>query len=100
VTPSSQSVEVTHTATFTTTVRGVGNGSFTYQWRRGRRHKLINGKTGPILKFDKVSQRDEGQYYSCYVENMYGDSAVSNTVQLTVTSTNFSIIITIVYVCQ
>ena len=86
MTPSSQSVEVTHTATFTTTVRGVGNSSFTYQWRRGHRHRFITGETGPILKFDKVSQRDEGQY-SCYVENMYGDSAVSNTVYLTVTST-------------
>ena len=86
MTPSSQSVEVTHTAIFTTTVRGVGNSSFTYQWRKGRHHRVINGETGPILKFDKVSQRDEGQY-SCYVENMHGDSAVSNTVHLTVTST-------------
>jgi len=100
VTPSSQSVEVTHTATFTTIVRGVGNKSFTYQWRKGYHHKPINGKTEPILKFDKVSQRNEGQY-SCYVENMYGDFAISNTVQLTITSNYFSIIITIiVYVCQ
>ena len=86
MTPSSQSVEVTHTAIFNTTVRGVRNSLFTYQWRKGRRHRFINGETGTILKFDKVSQRDEGQY-SCYVENMYGDSAVSNTVYLTITST-------------
>jgi len=92
VTPSSQSVEVTHTATFTTTVRGVGNSSFTYQWRRGRRHRIISGEAGPILKFDKVSQRDE-RPYNCYVENLYGNSAVSNTVYLTVTSNNCSNII-------
>ena len=85
MTPSNQSVEVTHTATFTTIVRGVGNSSFTYQWRRRHHHGFINGETGPILKFDKVSQRDEGQY-SCYVENMYGDSVVSNAAYLTVTS--------------
>ncbi|XP_065903803.1 basement membrane-specific heparan sulfate proteoglycan core protein-like [Dysidea avara] len=86
VTPSSQSVEVTHTATFTTTVRGVGNISFTYKWRRKQGHfnKLIKREIGPILKFDKVSERNEG-HYSCYVENMYGDFAVSNTVYLTVT---------------
>ncbi|XP_065904619.1 basement membrane-specific heparan sulfate proteoglycan core protein-like isoform X2 [Dysidea avara] len=84
VTPSSQSVEVTHTATFTTTVRGVGNNSFTYKWRRGHRNKLIKRETGHIINFDKVSERHKGNY-SCYVENMYGDYAASNTVYLTVT---------------
>ena len=94
MTPSSQSVEVTHTATFTTTVRGVGNISFTYKWRRKQGHfnKLIKREIGPILKFDKVSERNEG-HYSCYVENMYGDFAVSNTVYLTVTSKNHNIVV-------
>jgi len=86
VTPSSQSVEVTHTATFTATVKGVGSSSFTYQWRRGRHNKIIKEETGPILSIDKVLRKNEGQY-SCHVENMYGDTAVSNTVYLTVTST-------------
>ena len=89
MTPSSQSVEVTHTATFTTTVRGVGSSSFTYQWRRGRRNKLIKGETGPILKFDEVSERDQGRY-SCHVENMFGDSAVSNAIYLDVTSKEYN----------
>ena len=89
MTPSSQSVEVTKTATFTATVSGVGSSSFTYKWRRrqGRRHKIIEGETGPIYKVDKVSEKDHGQY-SCYVENIYGDSAVSTTVHLIVTSMN------------
>jgi len=84
VTPSSQSVEVTHTATFTTTVRGVGNSSFTYQWRRGH-HRLINRETVPILVFDDVVERNQG-YYSCHVENMFGDTAISNAVYLRITS--------------
>ena len=92
MTPSSQSVEVTHTATFTTTVRGVGNNSFTYKWRRGHRNKLIKRETGHIINFDKVSERHKGNY-SCYVENMYGDYAASNTVYLTVTSKNHNIVI-------
>ena len=97
MTPSSQSVEVTHTATFTTTVRGVGSSSFTYQWRRkqGHRNKLIKRETGPILKFDKVLKRDQGRY-SCYVENMYGDFTASNTVYLTVTSKNYNFLMSIV----
>ena len=86
MTPSSQSVEVTHTAIFTAIVSGVGNSSFTFQWRRGR-HRRIMGETGAILKFTTLSERDEGRY-SCYVENMYGDSSVSHTVYLTVTSKN------------
>ena len=87
MTPSSQSVEMTHTATFTATVSGVGSSSFTYQWRGGRHHKNITGKTEHILKVDKVSGQNQG-WYSCYVESIYGDSAVSNTVYLTVTSKN------------
>ena len=89
VTPSSQIVEVTHTAVFTTTVNGVGSSSFTYQWRirRGHHHQIIKGETRSILKVDKVSGKDQGQY-SCYVENIYGDSAVSTSVHLTVASKN------------
>ena len=89
VTPSSQSVEVTHTATFTTTVRGVGSSSFTYRWSRGRHHKIIKGETGSVLKVEKVSEKDHGRY-SCYVENIYGDSAVSATVHLIITRMNYS----------
>ena len=85
MTPPSQSVEVTHTATFNATVKGVGNSAFTYQWRKGSHGRFLKEKTGPILKLKDVSKRNEA-HYSCYVENMFGDFAISNAVYLTVTS--------------
>ena len=81
VMPSSQSVEVTHTATFTTMVTGVG--PFTYQWRHNE--TIISGETGDILIIRNVASNSTG-VYSCMVMNQYGDSD-SSLALLTVTGT-------------
>ena len=83
VTPSSQSVEVTHTATFYAVVRGVSSDTFTYQWRRGG--KKINRATRPVLVIKSVKKRDISSY-KCFIRNKYGDVVYSRPVHLTVTS--------------
>ena len=67
--PSSQSVEVTRTVTFTTMVTGVG--PFTYQWRHNA--TIINGEIGNTLIIRKVAPNSTG-VYSCTVKNLYGDT--------------------------
>ena len=81
MTPFNQSVEVSLTAKFTAIVEGVG--PFTYQWRRGRRSR-INNEIQSNFIINKVSVRDTN-YYSCFVTNIYGDSALSNRAFLQVT---------------
>ena len=81
VTPSTQSVEVTQTAKFTTTVIGIG--PFHYQWQRGNDN--LTGETISTLIVNNVSHNDQANY-SCYVSNNYGDYAISNQVSLQVTS--------------
>jgi len=81
--PSSQSVEVTHTATFTTMVTGVGSESFTYQWRHNG--TIISGETGDTLMITNVIESDSGEY-ECTVNNGLGDTGTTNVV-LMVTST-------------
>ena len=83
VMPSSQSVEVTHNATFTTMVTGVGSNSFTYQWRHNE--TIISGETGDTLVITNVIESDGGNY-SCIVDNQLGDTNTSNLVVLTVAS--------------
>ena len=75
VMPSSQSVEVTHNATFTTMVTGVGSNNFTYQWRHNG--TIISGETGDTLIIINVMLHDTG-VYSCTVMNQYGDSTSSS----------------------
>ena len=70
VMPSSQSVEVTHNATFTTMVTGVESNNFTYQWRRNE--TIISGETGNVLIIRNVTPPDTG-VYSCTVMNQFGD---------------------------
>ena len=67
--PSSQSVEVTRTAKFTTMVSGVG--PFTYHWRHNG--TIIRGETRDTLTIRKVVPDNSG-VYSCKVMNQYGDS--------------------------
>ena len=67
--PSSQSVEVTHNAIFTTMVTGVG--PFTYQWRHNG--TIISIETRHSLIIRNVVPDDSG-VYSCKVMNLYGDS--------------------------
>ena len=81
--PSSQSVEVTHTATFTTTVTGVGSDNFTYQWRHNR--TIISGETEDTLMITNVMESDSGDY-ECIVTNQFGDINSSDVVVLMVTS--------------
>ena len=81
--PSSQSVEVTHNATFTTMVTGVGSNNFTYQWRHNG--TIINGETGDNLTITDVMESDSG-HYKCIVTNQLGHTNVSDAVVLTVTS--------------
>ena len=81
--PSSQSVEVTHNATFTTMVTGVGSNSFTYQWSHNG--TIISGETGDTLVITNVMESDGGEY-ECIVDNQLGDTNTSNVVVLIVTS--------------
>jgi len=81
--PSSQSVEVTHNATFTTMVTGVGSNSFTYQWRHNG--TIISGETGDTLVITNVMESNSGEY-ECIVNNRLGDTNTSNVVVLMVTS--------------
>ena len=81
--PSRQSVEVTHTAMFTTTVSGVGVENFVYQWRHNG--AIISGESGHTLMIVNLLQSDSGDY-ECIVTNEYGDSDTSNVVVLMVTS--------------
>ena len=81
--PSSQSVEVTHNATFITMVTGVGSNNFTYQWRHNG--TIISGEIGDALVITNVMESDGGEY-ECIVDNWFGDINRSNVVILTVTS--------------
>ena len=81
--PSSQSVEVTLTATFTTMVTGVGSDNFTYQWRHNG--TIISRETGDTLMITNVMESDSGEY-ECIVANQFGDSNTSPIVLLMVTS--------------
>ena len=80
---SSQSVEVTHNATFTTMVTGVGSNNFTYQWRHNG--TIINGETGDTLVITNATINDSGGY-ECIVTNLFGDIDRSDIVILIVTS--------------
>jgi len=75
VDPPSQSVEVTHTVKFTTTVSGVGKDNFSYQWRHNGID--IEGKTEDTLNIDDVTESSSG-IYECEVTNEYGDTNVSS----------------------
>jgi len=73
--PSSQSVEVTHNTTLSTTVSGVGVENFMYQWRHNG--TIITGETGDTLLITDAMESDSGDY-ECTVTNEYGDSDMSS----------------------
>jgi len=73
--PSSQSVEVTHTATLTTTVSGVGVENFMYQWRHNG--TLMDDEVNNTLIITDVMTSDTGEY-QCQVTNQFGDSDMSS----------------------
>ena len=80
---SSQSVEVTLTATFTTMVTGVGSNNFTYQWRHNG--TIISRETEDTLMITNVMESDSGEY-ECIITNQFGDTNTSTVVMLMVTS--------------
>ena len=84
MTPSSQSVEVTHTAIFTTTVSGVGVENFLYQWRRNEIEILE--ETQANLSIINITENSSGNY-DCTVTNSHGDHATSEIATLIVLST-------------
>ena len=86
VTPSSQSVEVTQTFMFNTTVSGVGVENFMYQWTHNG--TIISGETRDTLMITKVMESDSGDY-ECIVTNQFGDSDTSDVVVLIITSECF-----------
>ena len=79
--PSSQSVEVTHIAMFTTTVSGVGVENFMYQWRHNGAD--IGDEINDTLIITDLMLSDAGNY-ECLVTNEYGDSEASSA-SLTIT---------------
>ena len=81
VIPSSQSVEMTRNATFTTIITGMGSSNFTYQWRHNG--TIISGETNNTLIITTLSPDDTG-IYNCTVINQYRDSD-SSSASLTVT---------------
>ena len=81
--PSSQTVEVTLNATFTTMVTGVGSDNFTYEWRHNGTN--ISGETGATLMITNVMESDSGEY-ECIITNQFGDTDTSPIVMLMVTS--------------
>lgn len=82
VAPSSQRVEVTHSATFHAIVSGIRSENFRYQWEMAGNN--ITQETRDFLRIHNVS---EGYFtYKCYVSNEFGDFAVSNSVELIGTS--------------
>ena len=81
--PATQTVEVTHNATFTTMVTGMRSNIFVYQWKHNG--TIINGETGDTLMITDAMESDSG-HYECIVTNQFGHSNVSNVVVLTVTS--------------
>ena len=72
VDPPSQSVEITHTVKFTTTVSGVGKDNFSYQWRHNGVD--IDGEISDTFAIASVGKGDGGNY-TCTVWNNFGDSA-------------------------
>ena len=92
--PSSQRVEVTNTAIFTTIVTGVG--PFTYQWKHNG--TIINKKTDDTLIITDVMESDSGNY-QCTVTNQFGYTDISNVVLLTVTSKLANNTVIIIIVC-
>ena len=96
VMPSSQSVEVTHNATFTTMVTGVGSNNFTYQWRHNG--TIIYEETMDTLIIRNVTLDNTG-YYSCIVMNLYGDSN-SSSATLVVTGSYVKLLFSWRYLTQ
>lgn len=79
---SAQAIEVSKAVIFLAAVTGVG--LFNYQWQKDGYN--ITSETDSTFTINNVSSSDQANY-SCFVSNDYGDSVISNTIRLQVTST-------------
>ena len=84
VTPSSQTVELSHTAKFVANVKGVGAENFRYVWFHN--DKILSNENDFMLIIDYVTKDNRGSY-CCHIINIYNDSDVSDKVKLNVRST-------------
>ena len=75
--PSSQTIEVANTVTLTTTVDGIGQENFSYQWRFNETD--VKGETANSLIINNATKSHEGTY-QCIVRNEYGNNAISSAV--------------------
>ena len=82
IVPMNRTVDEGVNTTFTCIASGVGNTSFTYQWRFLNDHELKDDK--PILNI-LVSQDTSGSY-TCSVKNQYGNTGQSEAAVLTILS--------------
>ena len=82
--PQNLNIEVTTMSYLVALTKGVGRKNFEYQWKKGSENVADGNSYALILK--DVSEKHTG-YYVCHVSNEYGDSAISNTVFVIVTST-------------
>ena len=76
-----QTIEITQSARFFVTVKGVG--PFNYQWKRGIHN--LKDQVNSTFVINNVSAKDQN-YYRCHITNNYGDSVLSNRIFLQVTS--------------
>ncbi|MFH1674069.1 MAG: immunoglobulin domain-containing protein, partial [Pseudomonadota bacterium] len=79
--PSSKTVSVGQTATFS--VSATGTPPLSYQWRKNGTN--ISGATGSSYTTPPVGLSDDGSTFYCRVSNLYG-AVTSNVATLTVTS--------------
>ena len=94
VTPSSQRVEVTDNVMLIATPSGIGIENFIYQWYR--RDYSIKGGNKPVLFIYNVPKRSSKYHtYSCVVWDVVGNSAVSNSVKLFVSSKYICVLLSI-----
>ena len=70
---------------------GIGVENFTYQWLR--RNNTIKGETKPVLLIYNVLKKSSRYHtYNCIVRNRDGNSAMSNSANLFVSSKQLFII--------
>ena len=83
ITPSSQTIEVTFNAMFSTVVSGIGSDTFKYQWYHNG--SIIYGETGKNLIITNMTESKIGKY-KCVVINCCNNTAESEAAMLVISS--------------
>ena len=83
ITPSSQTIEVTFNAKFSTKVSGIGSETFKYQWYHNG--QIIYGEIGKNLVITNVAENKVGKY-KCVVINCCNNTAESEAAMLMISS--------------